>query len=324
MYTSRRIRIGLVYVLMLQALAWLIVPVAVSAAEPSQPRDVQVVESEGVWSIESLEIVDRPVPVESVEDGVGGPAVVAASTTLTVSILSTTRGGYDDNEPDRGPAVLVVEAVMTNTGGTTATLPTLSLDYNEDALNGWVVVSGEYMTRTTGSLAPGEAFYGYWFARYPTDTVSSHQYTVTASAENADAVSTSDNVYGNPQPGQTVETEDAKNTGGTGQVSASAEVVVGAAFTVTLTYNLGQTPEELAFSPVGNVDFDAGSYRLLGSQVRIWEDAPGRVRSRTRIDCISWIRPSTRTTQRWCTRLWQSSQAARCCARTRWCGTAST
>jgi uncharacterized repeat protein (TIGR01451 family) len=53
----------------------------------------------------------------------------------------------------------------------------------------------------------------------------------------------------------------------------SADIAVGVAFTVTVDYDLGTNPKEAHLSPVGNVDFAAGAYRLLASQVRFSDAA---------------------------------------------------
>jgi uncharacterized repeat protein (TIGR01451 family) len=49
--------------------------------------------------------------------------------------------------------------------------------------------------------------------------------------------------------------------------------MVGVAFTVTVDYDLGQNPQRLTLSPVGNIDFDPSAYRLVESVVRLYNNA---------------------------------------------------
>jgi uncharacterized repeat protein (TIGR01451 family) len=196
-------------------------------------------------------------------------------TTLNVVILSSPYATLDSN-PGSGsnvPQVFVIEAVVTNTGLHTATEVVVTLDYQEDVPNGWVLLPGEEPTRTIDELAPDQVHYSYWFARYPADEEASHQYTVRAVASNAVQVATSDNFYGNPVEDGTVQTQTALSTGNSGLVQSSAEIVVGVAFTVTEVYDLGSNPEDVIFGPVGNTDFDPSAYRLLASEVTFYNAA---------------------------------------------------
>ncbi|MDH4138374.1 MAG: DUF11 domain-containing protein, partial [Anaerolineae bacterium] len=104
----------------------------------------------------------------------------------------------------------------------------------------------------------------------------SHQYTVTAYADNASPVATSDNYYGNPAPDKTVQTRDTLSTGSSGVSQTSSDIVVGVAFTVTVKYDLGNNPGEAIFSPVGNLDFDPSAYRLMATEADLYSiDAEG-------------------------------------------------
>ncbi|MGD8625132.1 MAG: hypothetical protein PVJ34_11375, partial [Anaerolineae bacterium] len=142
------------------------------------------------------------------------------ATTLQVDIVSSPWATLDHNNPsgtgEEVPKVFVVEAMVTNLGIETATDVVVTLDYNEEPVNNWVLLPGENPVRTLDSLAPGEVYHAYWFARYSLVIGASHQYTVTALADNASPVATSDNYYGNPEPGQTVKTRSALSTGNSG------------------------------------------------------------------------------------------------------------
>ncbi|MBN1640631.1 MAG: DUF11 domain-containing protein, partial [Anaerolineae bacterium] len=277
--SNRTARIGLfVCIIILQLSVSFLVLQGMSASASAAPTLPATLESRDAdaSTLASLELA-MPTLLQSVEApggaDLGSSPEVSPTTTLTVSIINTQRALYGDSPTKETPQVLLVHAVVTNTGTTTATWPQLSLDFGDDPTTGWVVMPGEYPTRTAPhDLARGETFHGYWFARYPTTTLSAHTFTVTADARNASPVSTSDNYFGNPGGGDdTIVTQAAQNTGSTGQIQASAEVVVGVAFTVSVDYALGQTPESLVFSPVGNPAFDASAYQLLHSQVRFWD-----------------------------------------------------
>ena len=197
-----------------------------------------------------------------------------SATNLAVSIVSLPWVPLDSNKPASGPVVFIVEAAITNTGATTATGVMVNLNYHEDPANNWVLLPGEYPTRTIDSLTPSAVYHAYWFARYSTVIGASHQYTVTAMADNASAVATSHNAYGDPTPGQTVQTKSFASTGNSGAISTTANIVVGVAFTVTVEYDLGTNPQGSSFSPTGDpLHFDAGAYRLMASQVGFYNDA---------------------------------------------------
>ena len=196
-------------------------------------------------------------------------------TSLSVRILSSPYA-IQDSTPQAGkaiPQVFVVEAEVTNTGSATAANVDLVLDYNEDPLNNWVLLAGEVPQRSFEQLAPGESETAYWFARYPTTVAASHQYTVTASADNADPVSTWHNDFGDPVAGKTVATLTALSTGNSALTHYDTTVVVGAESTITVKYDLGTNPEDLIFSPVGNLDFSPIAFRLASSSVRFYNDA---------------------------------------------------
>jgi uncharacterized repeat protein (TIGR01451 family) len=208
-----------------------------------------------------------------------GPAAAvdqADPTTLEVSIVSSPWATLDNNDPaGEGtrpvPQVFVVQAIVTNTGTSIAENLTVTLDYDDPSGN-WVLLDGEDPVREFREpLAADEATSVYWFATYTPIVGASYQYTVTADAANADPVSTSDNGYGLPGPDTTVQTIGALNTGSTGVLKVAADVVVGAAFTVTVDFDLSTKPEQLIFSPVGNLDFDSSTYRLLATEVNLYD-----------------------------------------------------
>ena len=193
-----------------------------------------------------------------------------SSTSLTVSIISTPWAPVGNSPVIASPRVFVVESVVTNTGGTTATGVVVTLDYNDNA--DWVPVVGEDLERTIDTLGPGESYHAYWFTSYPETVDVSHSYTITAQAANASPIATSENFYENPD-GDTVKTEDTIYAENTGALATLPDLRVGVAFTITVIYDLGNNPTSLSLSPVGNLDFLPGSFRLLSSTVRFYDDA---------------------------------------------------
>jgi uncharacterized repeat protein (TIGR01451 family) len=200
----------------------------------------------------------------------------ADPTMLAVDIVSVPWATLDNNDPSgQGarpvPRVFVVQAVVTNMGPAIAEGLTVTLDY-EDTSGNWVLLDENDSVREfLEPLADNESVSVYWFATYTPTVGASYQYTVTADAVNADPVSTSENYYGLPGPDTTVQAIGALNTGSTGILNVAAEVVVGAAFTVTVDFDLSTYPEQLLFSPVGNLDFDPSSYRLLTVKVDLYD-----------------------------------------------------
>jgi uncharacterized repeat protein (TIGR01451 family) len=283
MATHRQLRIGLICALITQAFLSL-TPSPVASASVDEPAAPRALEPSPVEHLRPGALL-QPADFSLLAPGAGAPqadsaatdpslrARPAAPTTLDVAIVSSPWATLDNNQLTAGPQVFVVEAVITNTGSTTpAEGVTVNLDYDHPTSTGWRLLPGEDPERTIDELAPGAAYHAYWFARYPLSYGATHQYTVTASATNAASVSTSDNYYGNPDPGQTVKTRSTLSTGSSGVSQVSADVVVGVAFTVTVTYDLGSNPLEASFSPVGNVDFNSSAYRLLASEVRFYDD----------------------------------------------------
>ena len=188
------------------------------------------------------------------------------TTTLQVQIIGSPYATVDSNGVSGSvsgdiPKVMVVEAVVTNTGVTAASDLVVQLDYN--ATGDWILLAGEEPTRTQDELGVGQTYHAYWLVRYPylpPDGLT-HPYTVTAQADNAQQVSAS----------ATIQTRSSQSTGNQALTYSSANVVVGVAFTVTVGFDLGNSPDELTFSPIGNIDFDPSAYRLVASHVRIFK-----------------------------------------------------
>jgi uncharacterized repeat protein (TIGR01451 family) len=212
------------------------------------------------------------LPLAHAAGQLAGPLQVEEETTLTVAIHSSPIA-VRDNTAALGPRVFVVHAVVTNTGTVSATELLITLDYQEDPVAGWVLAGGEVPERTPDVLLPGETYHAYWFAEYPTPVGVSHQYAVTASAANAAPVTVTDNVFGNPVPDQTVLTARYIANGSNGAISLDADIAVGVAFTMVVSYDMNNNAEGVILSPAGNLNFDAGNLRLQDIRARFHNTA---------------------------------------------------
>ncbi|HET7090951.1 MAG TPA: SdrD B-like domain-containing protein [Anaerolineae bacterium] len=190
--------------------------------------------------------------------------LLQASTSLAIAIHSTPFATIDSNDPISSPVVWAVEAIITNTGPTTATAPVVDLDMNPTA--SWFLLPGESPLRNLPPLASGSSQAVYWFARRSNSPDDPHTYTITAWASNANTVTQQLNAYDPFSP--TVQTRAALNTGNNGIVSVGANVQVGAAFTMSVDYDMGTNARGVTVQPVGNSSFDPASYRLLGNEVQ--------------------------------------------------------
>jgi len=260
MSKHRSIHRRVFFLLLTQALVALIAVAVVAAAseEPAQPPAPSARTTGDAWLF--------PGTFPEADLASLAPRQPNVDTTLSVSIVSSPWAINDSNKPQtEGPRVMVVEAAITNIGSTTAILPVITLDYNEDPANGWGLLPGEAPVRKLEELGPGETYHAYWFATYALTYGTGHVYTVSASADNASLVSTSQNVY--RPTADTVETVRSLGGGSTRLQESTSAIYVGVAFTATVRWNLGTNFQSVLLSPVGNVDFDPSSYRLVASKV---------------------------------------------------------
>jgi uncharacterized repeat protein (TIGR01451 family) len=256
--SCRLLLVGLLSSLMLFALA---LSITLAASVPAQASAASNAAS---WALPAAYLAPPLAPA------------LQANTSLSVDIVSSPWAPLDHNNPsgvgEEVPNVLIVEAAVTNTGAEIASDVNVLLDYNEDPGVGWVLLTGENPRRTIRELAPGETYHAYWFAGYSTNIGATHRYTVTAFADNADSVSTWNNYFGDPAQGATVQTQAYQSTGSSGARQYTMDTIVGVVFTITVNYDLGNNPNSVMFGAVGNEDFDPGSFRLLETSVRIYDE----------------------------------------------------
>lgn len=242
--------------LLVGALATPTYPISARAASPLQASAVTT--------------INEPVAAPLLEKPSPRVAQIGESTTIDISILSTPYATIDSNSPASGPQVWTVQAVVTNTGLTTAIVPIIDLDMNPNG--SWFLQPGESRQRTLLSIPPGDAQMVYWFARRSNTINDPHTYTVTVWASNVNTVTQSVNAYENPS-GQTVNTRSAIDTGNNGLVSASSDVQVGVAFTTSIDYDMGNNPQGVTLQPTGEPSFDPTAYRLLSSEVEFRDNS---------------------------------------------------
>jgi len=199
------------------------------------------------------------------------PLTQSTPTTLTVEIVGSPWVAVDNDGATLSgnlPNVYLVEADVTNTGDVSATNVIITLDYNSSGE--WVLLAGEDPIREVAELGVGETYHAYWFAQYPNNRTlpdPTHQYSVSAVADNADPVSESENKH-DPVADQTVEAVLAQSTTNNEFVQADLNVTVGVAFTMTQEFDLGTNADNVALNPVGNDDFDPSAYRLISVEGR--------------------------------------------------------
>lgn len=184
------------------------------------------------------------------------------TTTLQVEILSAPIATIAVSQPETGPRLFVVQARVTNTGAQAATNLTVTLQGYADQA-GWVLASGEDPERFVQTLAAGATYDAFWLASYPTTDGVSNPYTVTADADNANPVSDTD----------TVTTDTANRAGNSSLDQTDIDVQVGFEFTIVANFLLGNNLSAAILTPAGNLNFDAGAYRLVSSNARFYTDS---------------------------------------------------
>jgi uncharacterized repeat protein (TIGR01451 family) len=238
--------------------------------EQTQPPTFALSLEDYLWSTEPLQTDKLSLSISKGDvsqiPGESNPSAPLRAPTLAVEIVSSPYATVDHNGTTPSgelPEVFVVEAVITNTGAITDIA--VHLDFNPD--DDWTLLGREDPDRIAEDLAPGSPYHAYWLVQYPhlpSDIGATHQYTVTAAPvdDPADSIAAS----------ATVTTRGTIGPTNQEMTYASAEVVVGVAFTVTVGFDFGTNPDDVVFSPVGNPDFDPGNYRLVASEVRFHND----------------------------------------------------
>lgn len=188
-------------------------------------------------------------------------SIPARQASLSVEILSSPTAPIAVNKEEDGPRLFVVQARVTNNGNAAATNLTVTLsDYTDEA--GWVLASGEDPERFLGSLGAGETYNAYWLASYPITAGADNDYTVTATADGIGAAADT----------ATATVDEFNRTGNTNFTTANLNVKVGFEFTIDTTFSLGSNPDNIILGPVGNLDFDAGAYRLVKTKAEFYKN----------------------------------------------------
>jgi uncharacterized repeat protein (TIGR01451 family) len=248
--------------IVLQMLIALVAPVGVFAHVPQEIYPDVVTGDIQLPKLNELPGFGELVAVSQTEIS----AQAAISPTLEVDILGTPVVPYDFNDII-SPDGFVVHAQVVNTGTVTAENVTLTLDFTDDQGTGWMLLSGEVEERSRAQLAPANTLNAYWFATYPLQVGATHQYTVTATADNFDPIT----AVG------TAEVVNGIDTGNNYQERSGAEANVGVTFTISVTYNLGTNHNVASFNPAGNSDFEPGAYRLLSTVTDFFDSSQNPV-----------------------------------------------
>ena len=181
------------------------------------------------------------------------------SATLSVQVLSAPYAMVAVSNPSTGPRLTVVHARVTNTSGVTANDVLVTLKNYADQ-TGWLLATGEDPERFVKTLAAGATYDAYWLVTYPLAANQSNPYNVTAKGTNTNEASTS----------ATMTTKTANRVGNSNLGQTDVNVQVGFEFTLDADFEVGNNIEGVLLVPAGNIDFDAGSYRLVGVQARVF------------------------------------------------------
>jgi uncharacterized repeat protein (TIGR01451 family) len=167
---------------------------------------------------------------------------------------------FDSNQcaTPRGPRAMYVGGVITNNGGATATNIVASIS----GLSGnFALAGGQAAAQTIGSLAPGASTGVYWFVSYGcTQATVSPIVTITSSLGSASTT-------------LSLATRSAISANAGGQVVGSQignGAVVGQTLWFDASYSFGgsEVNDEFFLQPAGGTAFNAGCFRLVGSEIR--------------------------------------------------------
>ncbi len=186
---------------------------------------------------------------------------VKALNTNQVSITNQSGPRFilDSNTPCSGPqAAYVAYEIKSTTNvmltGLSASLSGLS--------TGFALAGGQPATQASGTLAPGASVTLFWYVSYPCTYNTSSNVPITVSDLLPGTKSFSSNY-----------TTRSSISSAAGNSLVSRTVVPGLAIGlstyVDLEYDLGNVPKNgfAYFQPAGNMDFDAGCFKLTGTEV---------------------------------------------------------
>ncbi len=163
-----------------------------------------------------------------------------------------------------GPRAMYVGGIVT-AGASAETNVTVSIS---TPTNGFFLAGGQQQTQTIGSLAAGTSAGAYWFIGYGCTVNATTTVTITITSS---AGTTTRNIT------LTAKTAISANAGGNVASSTlGAGAVVGQTIYFETTYDFGgsDTGDEFMFQPSGAQTFNAGCFRLVGSQVMSSNIAP--------------------------------------------------
>lgn len=179
----------------------------------------------------------------------------------TATLKTSTEFIVDSNYPaTAGPDVTYVAYEFCNNTAvnTTSLSATLSMDNVEFTLSG-----GQTPTQFVGVLAPGKCKTLYWLVKYPRVYNATTNITVQLKNDVDTVVASSVNAV------STKVAIDGASTGNLGSRTLTAQDGVGQVSIYEVEYEFGTTQvgQFLNFQPVGNSDFDAGCFQLIGVEI---------------------------------------------------------
>ena len=158
----------------------------------------------------------------------------------------------------QGPRAVYVGGVITNNGGATITDITASMS---GLGNGFFLAGGQAATQAIGALRPGQSTGLYWFVGYGCTNGASSLPTIRI-ASSAGLLT--------PQVSLTARAAISANAGGNVLSSALGPgAVVGQTIWFDTAYDFAGSSvgDEYFLQPAGNQDFDAGCFRLVGTEI---------------------------------------------------------
>ena len=193
-------------------------------------------------------------------------SLAANATGLDIQLLSGTQFMSIKNEVKNGPEAAYVSFQVCN--NSVESMTNLVASPESFFGNNFGLAGNQVQGQTIGKLGPGECKILYWFVQYDADlkddfyglmlnVYQQENQTITALLESEEYLFTAERALEASAGGQII---DVKVGGGT---------VIGSLTEFEVEYSFGNVKEgtEIILQPAGNLDFDAKSYQLVGTEI---------------------------------------------------------
>jgi fimbrial isopeptide formation D2 family protein/uncharacterized repeat protein (TIGR01451 family) len=200
---------------------------------------------------------------------VAGAVVLATASPAAAAVVFSLRTGKDSTKtqsmvidsnqcPTAGPTAMYVGGLLTNNGASAVTNIVATMS---GLGNGFALAGGQAATQSIGALGAGESTGVYWFVSYGCANLAatSPMITVTSSIGTSTTTLT-----------LTGRTAISANAGGNVLSSTLGPgAVVGQTIYFDTSYDFGGTVanDEYFLQPAGGPNFNAGCFRLVGSEI---------------------------------------------------------